>query len=191
MSRYKEIAQVVIKEHEKVLLDVADSDVDQFIDEIIKAKKIQVFGMGRMYSSVKAFTMRLMHMGFDAHVVFETTCPNIAAGDLLIVNAACNTIYGTVMKLAKKAGAKVCAITPHSDDHYGQIADFCVKLRGQVAPGAPDGEIPSIQPMAALFEQTIMVFEDIIIQLLMEKCDISAEQMARKHTNLDGYMDLD
>jgi D-arabinose 5-phosphate isomerase GutQ len=56
--------------------------------------------------------------------------------------------------------------------------------------GGRDYEIPSIQPMAALFEQTIFVFEDIIIQLLMKKLNITAEQMAKRHTNLDGYMDF-
>ena len=68
--------------------------------------------------------------------------------------------------------------------------DASIRLRGQVNPGI-EGEIPSIQPMAALFEQTIFVFEDIIIQLLMEKLGKTPEQMARKHTNLDGYMQLD
>ncbi len=53
-----------------------------------------------------------------------------------------------------------------------------------------EGEIPSIQPMAALFEQTIFVFEDIIIQLLMKKLNITAEQMAQRHTALDGYMEF-
>ena len=58
-------------------------------------------------------------------------------------------------------------------------------------PGAPDGEIPSIQPMAALFEQTVFVFEDILVQMLMEKCRITPQMMERRHTNLDGYMNLD
>ena len=44
--------------------------------------------------------------------------------------------------------------------------------------------------MAALFEQTIFVFEDIIIQLLMKKLNITKEQMAKRHTNVDGYMDF-
>ncbi|MCP4401092.1 MAG: hypothetical protein GY801_27815 [bacterium] len=44
--------------------------------------------------------------------------------------------------------------------------------------------------MAALFEQTIFVLEDIVIQLLMKKLKITAEQMAKRHTNLDGYMDF-
>ena len=56
--------------------------------------------------------------------------------------------------------------------------------------GGREYEIPSVQPMAALFEQTIFVFEDIIIQLLMKKLNITAEQMSKRHTNLDGYMDF-
>ena len=191
MSRYQELAGQIVKEHEKVLLDVPDRDVDRFLDEICKAKCIQVYGMGRMCMAEKGFVMRLMHMGFDAHEVYSTTCPNIGPGDLLIANGACTEVYSIIMRLAKKAGAKVCAITPHPDGEWGKLADFVVRLRGQMSPGAPDGEIPSIQPMGALFEQTMLVFEDIVIQLLMEKCGITAEQMAKKHTNLDGYMSMD
>jgi D-arabinose 5-phosphate isomerase GutQ len=44
--------------------------------------------------------------------------------------------------------------------------------------------------MAALFEQAIFIYEDIIIQLLMKKLNITAGQMAKRHTNLDGYMDF-
>ena len=188
---YKEIAEKVVNEHRQVLLDVKEEEIERFLEEICKAKSIQVYGQGRMYCSAKAFAMRLMHMGFNAHVVYETTCPNIGKGDLLVANGTCTAVYDVVMRLAKKAGATVCALTPHPDDHFGQMSDFVVQLRGQMATGAPDGEIPSIQPMAALFEQTIFVFEDIIIQMLMERCNITEAQMQRRHTNLDGYMDLD
>ena len=189
MSKYKEIAEKVLEEHRKVLLDVDDVEVEKLLNAITEAKCIQVFGMGRVKCAVRAFTMRLMHMGLDAHVVYDTTCPNIGPGDLLIVNCACTAIGYTVMQFAKKLGAKVVAITAHPESKAGKLCDFTVKLRGQVHPGR-EGEIPSIQPMAALFEQTIFVLEDIIIQLLMEKLGISADQMAKRHTNLDGYMEF-
>lgn len=189
MSDYKDLAKTVLQEHEKVLMDVKDGDVEKLLDAIAKAKCIQVFGMGRMKCAVRAFVMRLMHMGLDAHVVYDTTCPNIGPGDLLIVNAACTTIGYTVMQFARKLGAKVVAITANPYSKAAKLCDFTVSLRGQVH-GGRDYEIPSIQPMAALFEQTIFVFEDIIIQLLMKKLNITAEQMAKRHTNLDGYMDF-
>jgi len=189
MSAYKDLAKIVLKEHEKVLLDVKDEEVEKLLDAIAKAKCIQVFGMGRMKCAVRAFVMRLMHMGLDAHVVYDTTCPNIGPGDLLIANAACTTICYTVMSFAKKAGAKVVAVTANPNSKAAKLCDFTVNLKGQVHGGRPY-EIPSVQPMAALFEQTIFVFEDIIIQLLMKKLNITAEQMAKRHTNLDGYMDF-
>jgi 6-phospho-3-hexuloisomerase len=189
MSRYREIAAQVLDEHRQVLLDVDPGELDRLLEAIVSAKRIQVFGMGRMQCSVRAFVMRLMHMGFDAHVVYDTTCPNIGKGDLLIVNAACTAVSYLVMTLAKKAGATIAAITAHPESKHGQLCDLTVRLRGQVHPGR-EGEIPSIQPMAALFEQTIFVLEDIIIQLLMEKTGITAVQMAQRHTNLDGYMEF-
>ena len=189
MSKYKEIAEKVIEEHRKVLLDIDDAEVEKLLDAITDAKCIQVFGMGRMKCAVRAFTMRLMHMGFNAHVVYDTTCPNIGPGDLLIVNCACTSVGYMVMQFAKKLGAKVVAITAHPESKAGKLCDFTVRIRGQVHPGR-EGEIPSIQPMAALFEQTVFVLEDIIIQLLMEKLNITAEQMAKRHTNLDGYMEF-
>ena len=189
MSDYKDLAKVVLQEHEKVLMDVKDEEVEKLLDAIAEAKCIQVFGIGRMKCAARAFVMRLMHMGFDAHIVFDTTTPNIGPGDLLIVNAACTTIGYTVMQFAKKLGAKIVAITANPKSKAAALCDFTVSLRGQVH-GGRDYEIPSIQPMAALFEQTIFVFEDIVIQLLMKKLNITAEQMAKRHTNVDGYMDF-
>ena len=189
MGEYTNLAKIVVKEHKKVLFDVDENEVEKLLDAIAEANCIQVFGMGRMKCAVRAFVMRLMHMGLDAHVVYDTTCPNIGPGDLLVVNAACTTIGYTVMAFAKKLGAKVVAITANPKSKAAQLCDFTVSLRGQVH-GGRDYEIPSIQPMAALFEQTIFVFEDIIIQLLMKKLNITKEQMAKRHTNLDGYMDF-
>ena len=189
MTGYHELAEKVLEEHREVLLAVDDAEVARLLDAIATAKCIQVFGMGRMKCAARAFVMRLMHMGLDAHVVYDTTCPNIGPGDLLIANGACTTICHTVMGFAKKLGAQVVAVTANPNSKAARLCDFTVNLKGQVH-GGRDYEIPSIQPMAALFEQTIFVFEDMVIQLLMRKLGITAEQMAKRHTNLDGYMDF-
>ena len=189
MGDYTDLAKAVLREHEQVLLDVNEEEVEKLLDAIADANRVEVFGMGRMKSAVRAFVMRLMHMGLDAHVVFDTTCPNLRHGDLLIVNCACTTIGYTVMVLAKKTGAKLVAITANPNSKAAGLCDLVVNLRGQVH-GGRDYEIPSIQPMAALFEQAVFVFEDIIIQLLMKKLNITAEEMAKRHTNVDGYMEF-
>ncbi len=189
MSEYMELTQTVLEEHRRVLLDVKEEETERLLDALVEAKCIQVFGMGRMNCAVRAFVMRLMHMELNAHVVYDTTCPNIGPGDLLVVNCACTTISYTIMKFARRLGAKVVAITANPCSKSGQLCDFTVSLRGQVH-GGRDYEIPSVQPMASLFEQTIFIYEDIVVQLLMKRLHITTEQMAKRHTNLDGYMDF-
>lgn len=186
MSRYREIIKALIDENHQVLEAVPESDVQKLLDEIEQAKTIQLFAMGRMQASVRAFAMRLKHMGLDAYVVFDTTTPAIGPGDLLIVNGAVTTIDLGIIRLAKQAGARVCIITAHPDSEQGRLADLTVLLPGQIFGTRP--EIRSIQPMASLMEQALFLFEDAVVMLLMEKRSVSPQEMQKRHTNLEGVM---
>ena len=185
--RYLEYVDKVMEELKSVLSDVKEEEIENFIGEILKAKKIQVFGMGRVGFSMRAFAMRLMHLGFSTTFVYETTTPNIGEGDLLIEGCACTAICREVITLAKKAKAKVAVITAHPESDIAKMADLTIRLRGQVLEGGED-EIPSIQPMATLFEQSLFIFLDLVVLLLMEKTGQNSSDMAKRHTNLDGYM---
>lgn len=186
--KYSEYVDRVTKELKEVLLDVKKEEIENFIEEILKAKKIQVFGMGRVGFSMRAFAMRLMHLGFSTTFVYETTTPNIGEGDLLIEGCACTAICREVIRLAKKAGARVAVITAHPESEIASMADLTIKLRGQVLEGG-EGEISSIQPMATLFEQSLLIFLDLIVLILMERTNQTSADMAKRHTNLDGYME--
>ena len=186
MSRYTELVATVIKENQQVLEAVPEKEIGQLITEIEKAKCIQLFAMGRMQASMRAFAMRLKHMGFDAYVVFDTTTPVLGKGDLLIVNCAVTAVDLNIIKIARQAGARVCIITAHPEFEQGRLADLTVLVPGQIFGTPP--EIPSIQPMASLLEQSLFLFEDIIVMLLIEKRKVSMAEMQERHTNLEGVM---
>jgi 6-phospho-3-hexuloisomerase len=158
---FKQLAEKVVLENKKALLDMDTGEIGKLLDAIS-----------------------------DAHVVYDTTCLNIGKGDLLIVNCGCTAVGLVVIRLAKKAGSTVCVVTAHPESEAGQLADLRVRLRAQVNPGNPQ-ELPSIQPMAALFEQAVFLFENILIMMLMERLKITPGQMERRHTNVDGYMSID
>ena len=185
---YKKYVEAVTEELKEVLTDVNEKEIESFIREILSARKIQVFGMGRVGFSMKAFAMRLSHLGFTTDFVYETTTPGLGSGDLLILGCACTAIGREIIRLAKKTGAKVAVITAHPESDIASPADMSVKLRGQVLEGCKE-EIPSIQPMATLFEQSLFIFLDIIVLALMERTKQTSKDMAKRHTNLDGYMD--
>ena len=186
MSRYSELVQSVVDENRRVLSAVSEEEINKLIEEIEKAKTIQLFALGRMQASMRGFAMRLKHMGFDAYVVFDTTTPVIGPGDLLIVNCPVTKIDLTVAKLAKEAGARICAVTAHPEFENAQLADVVVTVPGQIF--GTGSEIPSIQPMASLLEQSLFLFEDIVVMMLIEARGVKAKEMQDRHTNLEGVM---
>jgi 6-phospho-3-hexuloisomerase len=186
MSRYRELLRAVIEENRTVLEAVSEDEIRRLVSEIEGARTIQLFALGRMQASMRAFAMRLKHMGFDAYVVFDTTTPVLGAGDLLIVNCAVTAVDLGIITIARKAGARVCVITAHPENEQGRLADLAVLVPGQIFGTRP--EIRSIQPMASLLEQALFLFEDIVVMLLMEKRGVSAQEMQKRHTNLEGVM---
>jgi 6-phospho-3-hexuloisomerase len=181
---YRELLKQVIEENRQVLEAVNPEDVERLVQEILRAKTIHLYGMGRMQLSVRAFAMRLKHMGIDTYVVYDTTSPGIGPGDLLIGHCAVTNVELNVIRLAKEAGARIALLTAHPENEHGQLADLCVRVPGQIF-GGPD-EVKSIQPMASLLEQALFLFTDTIVMLVMERKGVSVESMQESHTNLEG-----
>ncbi|EPC3784286.1 SIS domain-containing protein [Citrobacter farmeri] len=184
MSQYHELVEKVIEENRTTLLKVDEQQIEQLIEEIRQARTIQLYAMGRMQLSVRGFAMRLKHMGFDSYVVYDTTTPYLGKGDLLIVHCAVTNVELNIIKLAKEAGARIVLLTAHPENEHGQYADLAVCVPGQIFGGAE--EVPSIQPMSTLLEQSLFLFTDIVTMMLIKRCNISMEAMKASHTNLEG-----
>lgn len=181
---YGALVTEVLAENRQVLEAVNPDDIELFIQEILKANTIHLYAMGRMQLSVRAFAMRLKHMGIDTYVVYDTTSPQIGPGDLLIGHCAVTNVELNVVRLAKGAGARIALLTAHPENEHGQLADLCVRIPGQIFGGSQ--EVKSIQPMASLLEQALFLFTDIVVMLLMERRGVSVESMQKSHTNLEG-----
>ena len=181
---YTELVDIVIKENRTVLDKVDTKELDVLLEEIGKAKTIQLYAMGRMQLSVRGFTMRLKHMGFDTYIVYDTTTPRIGEGDLLLGICAVTNVELNVIKCAKDAGAKIGLLTAHPENEHGQLADFTVRVPGQIFGG--DLEVPSVQPMASLLEQSMFLFTDIVTMMLIERYKVDIKEMHYRHTNLEG-----
>src|SRR3954454_12447252 len=101
-----------------VVMDrITDGTADRLIDEIRRARRICLYGVGREGLMMRAFAMRLYHMGLDAHVVGDMTTPPAGPGDLLIVSAgpgAFSTVLG-LLGVARAAGARTHCVTAQPD----------------------------------------------------------------------------
>ncbi|ASJ10942.1 Fe-S cluster assembly protein HesB [Thermococcus sp. P6] len=166
-----------------------------FVDAMIGANKIFVYGAGRSGLVGKAFAMRLMHLDFNVYVVGETITPAFEAGDLLIAISGSGETTSIVdaAKIAKKEGGKVVAITSYSNSTLGKLADVVVEIPGRAKSDVPTDYIARqmltrykwIAPMGTLFEDSTMVFMDGVIALLMATFQKTEKDMRKKHATLE------
>ncbi len=161
---------------------------DSICDGILAAKRIACFGVGREGLMVRGLCMRLMHLGFDAHVVGDMTTPPIGSGDLLLVSAGPGG-FSTALALlgvARSAGATTMVVTAQPEGDAARQAHIVVHLPAQtMADDQTEGAPTSLLPMGSLFEAAELLFFDVVSILLRERTGQTSEQMRNRHTNLE------
>jgi 6-phospho-3-hexuloisomerase len=176
----------IVKELKQTADFIHDDEVEKLADRILQSNKVFVAGAGRSGLMVKAFAMRLMQMGIDAYVVGETVTPNLEQEDLLIIGSGSGETKSLVpvAEKAKSLGGSVAVVTIFPESTIGKISDVAVKL-----PGAPKDQANSsyntIQPMGALFEQTLLLYCDAVILKMMQKQGLNTATMFNRHANLE------
>ncbi|CAM4034818.1 6-phospho-3-hexuloisomerase [Paenibacillus alkaliterrae] len=165
---------------------LADEQVEQLAASITAADRIFVAGAGRSGLMMRAFAMRLMHLGLDAYAVGDTVTRSFKKGDLFIIGSGSGETK-SIVPMAEKArslGGTVAALTLSPFSAIGRLADIAVRL-----PGAPkdhaDNEEATIQPMGSLFEQMLLLVCDAIVLRLMEMQDLRGKTMYGNHANLE------
>lgn len=174
-----------VDEIRRVLMDGTDLEVERLCDEIQAARRIACYGVGREGLMMRALCMRLMHLGFDAHLVGDMTTPPLGARDLLLVSAGPGS-FSTVQALlgvARSAGARTAVVTAQPDGEAPRMADAVITLRAQTM--ADDRGGASILPMGSLYEAAMLVFFDIVSIRLRERTGQTMEDMRSRHTNLE------
>ncbi|MBN2860766.1 MAG: 6-phospho-3-hexuloisomerase [Sphaerochaetaceae bacterium] len=186
-QNYRNRITAVTEELTMTLEGIRGEEADSLVRAISTAQKIFVAGAGRSGFMMKAFCMRLMHLGFDAYVVGETISPNITERDLLIIGSGSGGT-ASLVTMAEKAhsiGAIVSLVTVTADSQIGLIADPIIHIPAISPKVDTDNEFFSIQPMGSLFEQSLLIFLDTVILLLMDTMIRDSGSMFSRHANLE------
>ena len=122
--------------------------------------------------------MRLMQMGYKVHVVGDTVTPAIGARDLLIIGSGSGETQSLVSmaQKAKGIGSAVAVVTVNLESRIGKLSDAIVRLPGTTKE-QNQGSLVTVQPMASLFEQTMLIVLDAVILRLMEMKELHSENM--------------
>lgn len=172
-------------------LDSIDTQVVGELEQLIinakeNAKEVFLHGLGRSGLSCRAFTMRLMQMGFECNIVGDILAHPIQTGDLLIIVSASGQEESLqiIAQKAKGFGANFALVTSNADSPLAKLADTMVVIKAPTKDDFGNGRA-SIMPMGSLFEGTASLLFDLIIVDLMEQMKISNDDLVSHHANLE------
>ena len=183
---YRDALATVLAENKTVLSAVDETAIDNFLSLLFKANRVFAVGVGRVQLSLLAFVKRLNHLGIAATYVGAIDEPAIRKDDVLLVGSGSGetAIPAAIAGIAKKHGATIVHLGSNAKSTVSALADLVVRIPCRTKLALED-EVPSAQPMSSLFEQSLLIFLDIIAMMIIARKRIDMKTLWHTHANLE------
>ncbi|TDE16838.1 6-phospho-3-hexuloisomerase [Dyadobacter psychrotolerans] len=177
--------ELILNENRQLAAKLDYNQIAEIIPFIQNADRIFIIGAGRTGLALKSTAMRLMHLGFNVFVAGEIITPAIEKGDLLIAGSGSGTTNSIVSAAEKavKAGAQVVTLSATAESPLAKLSDLVAII--PAAQKQDHGSTLSNQYAGSLFEQAVLLLMDAIIQTLWSLEGTPAEELWRRHANLE------
>ena len=193
MNTYNTIKSKVLAEIDAVLSSIDESQLNKVVDTILANKNVKVLGYaaGRMGSGLKAFVMRLNHLGINASFFGDNYVPPMNSNDVFICcsNSGTTKSVVNILEIFKsKAGGKVISFVGNDESKMAELSDVVVKFKtcnGGLNSADDPSKINSIQPMTTLTEQAMFVLFDLIVMMIIDKEGIDIKDTKQYHSNIE------
>lgn len=185
---YKDVFKSIISEIEKVVYNINDTELEKIVQVLLNSlendSKIITAGAGRMGYSIKCFSMRLAHLGFNTWSLGDTTLPSISKGDILIIGSGSGETESmkVLAKKAKERGVLLITFTCNINSSIGSLSDYTLRLP---AESSLNGTKESIQPMKTYIEQSTLLVYDAICYVLMNRLGLENSDLSKNHSILE------
>lgn len=183
----KNLIDAILDDLSNTLHQVDSGQIDGLQEAILSANHIFLAGKGRTGLQMRAFAMRMMHLGLQVHVIDDVTTPSMHTGDLLIIGSGSGRTLSlaSYAKNAQSIGASVGAIVGDQASPIAKSAEYVVYIPASNFKSGEYSSEKSVLVMGALFEHTLGLLCDLIIIQLKSALDVSEDEMNARHANLE------
>lgn len=193
MGKYNSFKDTVLNEIDTVLASIDETKLEAFVDLLTSNPDIKVLGYsaGRMGSGLKAFVMRLNHLGIKASFFGDNYVPPMNSNDVFICcsNSGTTKSVVNILEIFKaKAGGKVVSFVGNDNSKMAELSDIAIKFKtcnGGLNSADDPSKINSIQPMTTLTEQAMFVLFDLIVMMIIDKMNININDTKQYHSNIE------
>lgn len=183
----RELIDAILDDLSRALTQVDPAQIEAMQDAILKAEHIFIAGKGRSGLQMKAFAMRLMHLGLTVHAVDDVTTPALAAGDLLLIGSSSGRT-GSLLRYVESAtaiGATLAAFTGDADSPIAAAAETILYIPATNFKAGRLSEEKSVLVMGSLFEHCLGLICDLLIIRLKQTLRVAESAMKARHANLE------
>lgn len=167
----------VLKEINKIFKKISEKDLQTFVHEIKRAKRVYIIGVGRSGLVAKNLAMRLVRLEKETYVVHETINPKMKEGDLLITisgSGETNDILDAV-KISRMMGARILTLTADKNSSIIKISHEVIIIPAQIPVRLGNHYhlreligVPERSATKSLFELCTLIFLEVGVSRLNE-----------------------
>jgi len=165
---------------------VSPAQLDLLSQELLAARRIVCYGVGREGLMMEAIAMRLMHAGFAAYVVGEMVTPPVRPGDVFWASAGPGHFptVETLLNVARGAGGRTAVVTAQPERAARMPVDALIHLPAQTMVDVEAGAGTSVLTMGTPYEASLLLFGDLLVLRLLELTNQKREDMYTRYTNM-------
>ncbi len=184
---HRELVAAILDDIARTLQQVDPAQIEALGSALLSAERIFIAGKGRTGLQMRAFAMRLMHLGLTVHVVGDVTTPAIGAGDLLLIGSSSGRTSSLLRYVEKVSatGAKLATLTGNLDSPIAAAADNLVYIPASNFKAGEDTGQDSVLVMGSLFEHCLGLLCDLLIIRLKTALNVAEAEMNARHANLE------
>jgi 6-phospho-3-hexuloisomerase len=173
----KESTEYIVKMVAQTLENEIEG-TDEFVDAIIGARKVFIYGVGRSGLIAKAFAIRLVQMGLEVYFVGETITPIVEEGHLVIIVSHTGETMSAVQtaNIVRRVGARVITVTANAHSKLASASNVVILIHPP-----KDDDRRRLAPLGTLFENATLIYLDSIVARLMEKLGQGEGSMRKRH----------
>ena len=171
---------------DKILYEMSDMwrltnrlEVDKFVELFLSYDPAFVVGIGagRMGYALRAFMMRLSHLGYNSSMLGDTSVQRITENSVAFVNSSSGETPSILLfsRQVKEAGGKLFVTSSRPNSSIGRLADAFIQLPST----------KSSQLMKSNFEQFSMLLLDHIAFQIYEKRGLIKSVVEANHSILE------
>lgn len=181
----RDFARTALSELEVVVNLLDDAEIRAACERIFAARRIMVYRCGREGLMMRALAMRLHHLGLSVSVQGDMTAPPLSCGDLFVASAGPRELstVNALIDAAVDAGAAILFLTAVPDTPASARSSLVLQIPAQTH--ANENAAASVLPMGSLYEGTIFILFEAMVNELTRRLAQSAKDMRARHTNME------